>query len=139
MEVKIINITLKPEDKKPEQKHRLEEKVCEAACNCADVWLDPSMEACRALMRAMETLADYGDYDRVLDILTGLYDLEDVDMPRETAFIQDRPELLKLFIDEFLMQSNEVLDAFAAGSKDSADEDDEDDLEGYFEMDDLSD
>ena len=139
MEVKIINITLRPKGQKPEQKHRLEEKVREVAYNCAEeVWWDPSLDAARALQRAMKTLADHDEYESAMDILTALYDIVDLDMPCELAAIQKRPDLLELFMDEFLAESDEILDDFTAGGDDPADED-EDGSEGYFEMDDMSD
>ena len=107
--------------------------------NCAEeVWWDPSLDAARALQRAMETLADHDEYESAMDILTALYDIVDLDMPCELAAIQKRPDLLELFMDEFLAESDEILDDFAAGGDDPADED-EDGSEGYFEMDDLSD
>ena len=40
MKVTIIEITEKPEIRGPKRKHRLEEQVREAACNCSEeVWI----------------------------------------------------------------------------------------------------
>ena len=137
MKVTIIEITEKPEIRGPKRKHRLEEQVREAACNCSEeVWIalleNAGPDAARALQRAMEALAGHGEYDRAIDIFTALYDIVDLDMPKEAAAIQDRPELLEPFMDAFLAVSNEFLDEITA-------DEDEEDPEFLFEMDDLSD
>lgn len=67
---------------------------------------------------------------RGMDILTALYAIVDLDMPKELTAIQKWRDLLELFMDEFLAESCEIMDEVAAGE-------DEDGPEG-FEMDDLN-
>ena len=131
MEVKIIEVTLMPKGKDPEQKRRLEKKVRKLAYDCSEeAWTglleNPGPEAAKALQRAMQALAGYGDYSKAMDVLKALYAISEQEMPADVAAWQQHPVLLKLFLDEFLTESEDYLDEFSDMDAD------------LFEIDDLS-
>lgn len=120
--------------KSEKKKHKIAHEVRHTAYECAEeLWeavLDV-MDVCAArcfegaLLWLLDR-GDCGDVDNAVGMVKGLYALCDMAFPGEIAFYETRPVLLRLFMDEFMTETNEYL--YDRGAS-----------EAYFEIDDLSD
>lgn len=129
----MVNIKIRfPKSEKKQRK--IAREVRHTAYECAEeLWeavLDVmDVRTARCFEGALLRFLDRGDCDNVdnaVGMVKGLYALCDMALPGEITFYETRPVLLRLFMDEFMAETNEYL--YDRGAS-----------EAYFEMDDLSD
>ena len=120
-----------PESKKKQRK--IADEVRHTAYECAEeLWeamLDVmDVRTARCFESALLRLLDRGDCDDVDDavgVMRGLYALCDMAVPGKVEDYKTRPALLRMFVDEFMTETNEYL--YDRGAS-----------EQYFEIDDQS-
>jgi hypothetical protein len=110
--MKFVHITKKPiEDGRIEY---LARAVREAAFDGVDIlWTaileDLDTSVARSFYRAVKLLTDGGELDAAMDIVTGLFDLCALDLPAQVDACRLSPGLKRMFLDEFLEETDEYL------------------------------
>jgi hypothetical protein len=63
----------------------------------------------RSFYRALKCLTDGGEYVAAMSIVIGLFDLCEMAIPNQVAACDMSPALTRMFLDEFLEESDELL------------------------------
>ena len=115
MEAKIISIHINPKAREEEAVGRMTGRARAVAFRSAEEAWDGvlwqiDMDVAKAICKAMEALADVGDYAGAMSVLVGLYEFGGKEMPEDVCAFKKTPELMGLFMEEFLVESGEYLD-----------------------------
>jgi hypothetical protein len=93
---------------------RLARAVCGVAYDGSEILWDSILDVvdtytARSLYRTLKCLVDGGEYIAAMNIVIGLFDLCEVAIPNQVDTCNQSPALMRMFLDEFLEESDEFL------------------------------
>ena len=106
-------------DHQPHQNNNLSPAAVQLLSNVSGAYVAPfwdgllevtgSLDPIRAVRSAIAALNGCGKYDEAFQLVLALYDLAAIDIPNDLSELEPYPEGISVFMDEFLLDTEDLL------------------------------